>query len=150
MEPKKLTSTEIQTIQRTFEMIVPLADTFALIFYDRFFYLEPAIRPLFRVDMARQREKLMDMMAFIVRGLDKPDLFIPELREMGLRHASYRVEPEHYSILIEAIIMALEESLGEKVTDEMRAAWKKILSIVSNVMLAGAAEPLQAEAVVIS
>lgn len=141
MISKKLTLTEIQSIQRTFEMIAPMADTFALIFYDRFFYLEPAVRPLFIIDMALQREKLMGMLAFIVRGLDKPDLFIPELREMGLRHASYRVEPEHYPILVEAIIMALEECLGEKVTDEMRAAWKKVLLIVSEIMLAGAAEP---------
>jgi hemoglobin-like flavoprotein len=127
-------------------MIAPLADTFALIFYDRFFYLEPAVRPLFINDMALQREKLMGMMAFIVRGLDKPDSFIPEVREMGLRHASYRVEPEHYPILIEAIIMALEECLGGKLTEEMGAAWKKALRFVSDVMLAGAAEPREVEA----
>lgn len=147
MEEKKLTSTEIKSIQRTFEMVAPLADTFALIFYDRFFYLEPAVQQLFQVDMALQREKLMQMMAFIVRGLDKPDLFVGELREMGLRHASYRVAPGHYPILIEAIIFALEECLGGKVTDEMKAAWRKALATISEIMLAGANDPKASDTV---
>jgi nitric oxide dioxygenase len=141
MEQKKLTPTEIKSIQQTFEMIMPIADTFALIFYDRFFYLEPAVRPLFKIDMTLQREKLMSMMAFIIRGLDKPELFTPELKEMGLRHASYGVNPDHYPILKDAIILALEVSLGEKVTDEIRVAWEKALLMASDIMLAGAAEP---------
>ena len=145
MEGKKLTTTEIKSIQRTFEMVAPLDNTFALIFYDRFFYLDPAIRQLFQVDMDLQHEKLMQMLAFIVRGLHKPDLFVDELREMGLRHASYRVEPKHYPILVEAIILALEETLGGKITDEMKAAWRKALGIISEIMLAGANDPKPGE-----
>jgi nitric oxide dioxygenase len=147
MEEKKLTPTEIKSIQRTFEMVAPLADTFALIFYDRFYHLEPAGQELFHIDMALQREKLMQMLAFIVRGLDKPDSFVGELREMGLRHASYRVEPGHYPILIEAIIYSLEECLGGKVTDEMKAAWRKALTIISEIMMVGANDPKKPDTV---
>ena len=31
------TETDVQAVQRTFEMILPMADTFAAMFYDRFF-----------------------------------------------------------------------------------------------------------------
>lgn len=140
MNKKTLTSTEIQSVKRTFEMVVPLADTFTLIFYDRLFYLEPEVRPLFRVEMSLQREKLMAMLALIVRGVDQPDLFMEEVKQMGLRHASYRVEPEHYAILVEAVVWALNESLGGLVTAETFAAWKKVLTTVSDIMLEGAAE----------
>ena len=87
----------------------------------------------------------MEMLAFIVRGLDKPELFVQELREMGLRHASYRVEPEHYPLLAEAVIMALEECLGNHLTNDMKAAWKKALVFISEIMLAGASEPRPAD-----
>jgi len=140
MSKQKMTPTEIQLVKRTFEMVTPLADTFALIFYDRLFYLAPQVRPLFRVEMSLQREKLIEMLALIVHGLDQPELFVEEVKQMGLRHASYRVEPEHYPILIEAIIWSLNESLGEMVTEEMFAAWEKTLTIVSDIMLEGAAE----------
>lgn len=120
-------------------MIVPLADTFALIFYDRFFHLEPEVRELFHIDMGLQREKLMTMITFIIRELDDPAQFTPDLKEMGRRHASYRVKAEHYPILTDAFILALEVTLGEKVTDEMRQAWKKAMILVSEIMLAGAA-----------
>ncbi len=138
MEQKKLTPAEIKSVQRTFEMITPLADTFALIFYDRFFQLEPTIRPLFKNDMTLQREKLMIMLAFIVRGLDRPDLFISELQEMGNRHVSYGVLPDHYPILKDAVLIALDVSLGEKMTDEIRVAWEKTLLIITDIMLTGA------------
>lgn len=142
MKQRNFTHDEILLVQRTYEMLAPLADTFALFFYDRFFALAPEVRPLFITDMELQREKLMASIAFIVRGLDKPDMFIEELREMGLRHASYRVEPAHYSVMQEAFLLALEECLGKKLTNEMRAAWQKMLTFVSKVMLAGAAEPV--------
>lgn len=139
MKQKRISTSEIQLVQRTFEMIIPLADTFALIFYDRLFHLAPQVRPLFRTEMSLQREKLMTMLALIVRGLDQPDVFIDELKQMGLRHASYRVEPEHYPIVNEAVIWTLKECLGEKVTAEMFVAWENTLALVSDIMLEGAA-----------
>ncbi len=138
MNMQKMTPQEIQLVKRTFEMVLPLADTFALIFYDRFFFLEPEIRSLFRTDMALQREKLITMLALIVRGLDQPENFVEELKQMGLRHASYRVEPEHYLVMIQAIVWSLNESLGEMVTEEVFAAWEKALNIISDIMLEGA------------
>lgn len=137
IDMKRLTASEIQLVKRTFEMVSPLADTFALIFYDRLFYLAPQVRPLFLTEMSVQREKLMNMMALIVRGLDQPELFAEELRQMGLRHASYRVEPDHYVVMIEAVIWALNECLGENLTEEMYSAWKNALTLVSDIMLEG-------------
>jgi nitric oxide dioxygenase len=134
----KLTTSEIQLVKRTFEMVTPLADTFALIFYDRLFYLSPQVRPLFITDMSVQRQKLMNMMILVVRGLDQPEFFIEELRQMGLRHASYRVEPDNYLIMIEAVVWALNECLGEQLTEEMYSAWKNTLTLVSDIMLEGA------------
>ena len=137
MNKNRMTQAEIQLVQRTFEMVTPLADTFALLFYDRLFYIAPHVRPLFQTEMSLQREKLMAMLALIVRGLDQPELFNNEIRQMGLRHASYRVEPEHYPIVNEAVIWSLSECLGGMVTAEICSAWEKALDYVSDIMLEG-------------
>jgi hypothetical protein len=63
MKHNDMTTSETQLVQRMFEMIVPLADTFALIFYERLFFLAPQVRPLFQTKMSLQREKLMTMLA---------------------------------------------------------------------------------------
>lgn len=136
MKQNRLTVTEIQLVQRTFEMLIPLADTFALIFYERFFALEPEVRPLFKSEMWSQRERLITMMAFIIRRLDQPEVFAEELKKLGLRHVAYGVQPAHYPVMSEAVIWALKECLGEKATDEMCAAWQKMLLLVSDSMLA--------------
>jgi hemoglobin-like flavoprotein len=130
---------EIQAVQRTFEMIMPMADTFAFMFYGRFFQEDPSTRSLFKNDMSTQREKVMDMLAIAVRGLDDPESMLEELQGLGLRHVTYHVEPEHYTTMNEAIIWALAECLGENFTGDMRAAWYKALDILTGIMLESAA-----------
>jgi hemoglobin-like flavoprotein len=129
---------DIEAVQRTFEMIVPIADTFAFMFYDRFFAEEPEARPLFQSDMSTQRIKVMDMLALAVRSMEEPEAMIQELRGLGLRHVTYRVEPEHYITMNEAIVWALAESLGDQFTSSMRRAWEKTLARLAEVMLAAA------------
>ncbi|MCB8986527.1 MAG: hypothetical protein H6661_02110 [Ardenticatenaceae bacterium] len=85
-----MTTRYIQLVQQTFEMILPQADTYALLFYERFFALEPEVRPLFPDDMAAQRQKLMETLALLVRGLDQPEKLIEYLQELGQRHEGYR------------------------------------------------------------
>jgi len=129
---------EIEAVQRTFEMIIPIADTFALMFYNRFFNKEKEARQLFQSDMSGQREKVMEMLALAVRSLDVPEEIIQELGALGLRHVTYRVQPGHYTSMNEAIIWALAESLGDQFTDSMRQAWEKALAAMTNIMLAAA------------
>ncbi len=130
-----LNSQEKRAIQRTFELIVPLADTFAVLFYDRFFSLEPAARSLFKGNMASQREKVMDMLSLTVRGLDEPYKTKPELHNLGQRHMTYRVEDWHYPLMNEAIVWALAECLGDRFTDEIRSGWTQALDSLADTML---------------
>ena len=68
-------------------MILPLADTYALLFYERFFALEPEVRPLFPDDMAAQRQKLMETLALIAykQPVSKPEL--EEIRGVNCDYA---------------------------------------------------------------
>ncbi len=130
------TETDYQLVQRSFEMIRPMADTFAAMFYDRFFAAEPEARPLFKSDMAVQREKVIDMLALAVRNLNNPDTLRQELHALGGRHVDYRVQTHHYAIMNDAILGALADCLGEQFTTDMQAAWQHALDALTDTMVA--------------
>lgn len=130
------TKSDVQVVQRSFEMILPMADTFAAMFYDRFFTAEPEARPLFNSDMAVQREKVIEMLALAVHSLDNPEPLQQDLQDLGKRHVKYRVESRHYAIMNDAILGALADCLGEQFTDEMRAAWEEALVSLAETMKA--------------
>ena len=129
------TKSDMQTVQRSFEMILPMSDTFAAMFYDRFFTAAPNARPLFKSDMAVQREKVMEMLALAVHNLDNPDSLQQELHDLGSRHVNYHVETEHYAIMNEAILGALADCLGDQFTSEMNAAWRSALDSLTETMI---------------
>ena len=54
-----MTPKQIELVQSTWAMVVPIADTAANLFYDRLFTIAPEVRPMFPQDMKEQKKKLM-------------------------------------------------------------------------------------------
>jgi hemoglobin-like flavoprotein len=129
-----MTPKQIQLVQCTFEMLVPIADTAVALFYNRMFELDPSLRSLFPTHMAGQRQKLIDTLATAVRGLETPDEFLFMLREIGRRHVEYGVKPAHYQTMNEALIWMLGEGLGKQFSDETKEAWMEMYQILANAM----------------
>ena len=126
----------VQLVQRTFAMILPIADTFVAMFYDRFFAEAPETRRLFTTDMALQREKVVDMLSMAVRSLDDPTTIENELADLGDRHIEYRVDAGYYEVMNRAIIGALQDCLGDRFTTEMAVAWENTLQFMTDKMIA--------------
>lgn len=129
-----MTPRQIHLVQRTFELLIPIADTAVILFYGRMFELDPSLRPLFPTDMARQRQKLLDTLAMAVRGLENPDEFVASLQALGRRHTAYGVRPAHYQTMNEALIWMLTQGLGQNFSDEMKAAWTAMYQMLVNAM----------------
>jgi hemoglobin-like flavoprotein len=136
-----MTRNHIKLVQQTFEMIMPIADTAAFLFYERFFALDPPVRAMFSADMTARREKLIRSLALAVRHLDEPAEMVDLLREIGGWHAGYPVQPIHYHLMSRAIIETLADCLGERFTPDMRAAWEDALAGLSELMLRETAVP---------
>lgn len=81
----------------------------------------------------------------IVCTLKKPELIKRHLSTLGFRHAmrDEPATPEHFRILGEEFLKALEEVLGPKWNPELRDAWGKLYTALSN----GIQEEMQASAV---
>src|SRR5262245_41719069 len=107
-------------IKRSWELVTPIAETAAELFYKRLFEMAPQYRALFPTDMTLQKRKLLTMLAFIVRSLDwsedawreavdtEEDLFLVVLA-LGRRHVElYRVPDEAYDTVGGALLWTLD------------------------------------------
>ncbi|MFZ4508201.1 MAG: globin domain-containing protein [Fimbriimonas sp.] len=127
----------VELVQTTFRAAVPEADRLSLIFYRRLFAMAPACRELFPEDMQLQRQKLVQALGFIVDNLAEPGAFSPQLRNMGIRHAAYGVQLEHYAVVRVALIESLAEIFGSAFDDSTRSAWTFAYDQIERVMLEG-------------
>lgn len=129
---------DIALVQATWEMVVPIADTAAQLFYGRLFELDPSLRRMFaQTDMAEQRKKLMQIITVAVRGLDRLDELLPAIEAMGRRHSGYGVTDAHYDTVAAALLWTLEKGLGAWFTPQVRSAWTETYTVLAAVMQRG-------------
>jgi hemoglobin-like flavoprotein len=137
-----MTPEQVTLVQESFELVVPIADTAAVLFYDRLFELDPSLRPLFKEDMTAQRQALMQMLTVAVRGLNNLEAIVPAVQGLGRRHAGYDVKPEHYATVGAALLWTLGQGLGDAFTPEVEAAWTEVYGILAATMQDAAADPV--------
>ena len=127
-------------MQKSFALVLPIADTAAALFYARLFELDPSLRPMFHGDMAEQGRKLMDMLRIAVVSLNRLDQIVPAVQALGRRHVAYGVRDEHYATVAAALLWTLEQGLGAAFTPEVRDAWVAVYTVLAGVMQAASAE----------
>jgi hemoglobin-like flavoprotein len=117
-----MTPRQVALVRQSWMQLQPVADEAARMFYVRLFEIDPALKPLFRSDIAEQGRKLMGMLAVAIHALERIDS-LAGLQDLGARHARYGVKPEHYPRVGEALLWALEQGLGGAFTVEVKDAW---------------------------
>jgi hemoglobin-like flavoprotein len=144
-----LTAAERVVVRRSWDLIKPITDTLADLFYGRLFEIAPHYRSLFKPEMEPQKRKFISMLHFIVKSIDWPDerwqeaipvdddLFLVVLA-LGRRHIDlYRVPDEAYESVYHALLWALDYGLGEAFTHEVRDSWVKMYWLLSRIMVMG-------------
>jgi hemoglobin-like flavoprotein len=96
---------------------------------------------LFKDDLTHQGERLMQMIGGALRLLDRPAELLQVLRSLGGRHAGYGVRDSHYATVGAALILTLQQGLGEAFTDEVKDAWVDLYRVISATMMQAAREP---------
>ncbi len=135
---------QITLVQNTFNLVEPIAEIAAGLFYNRLFELDPSLRPMFKNDIKEVGKKLMQALAFAVKGLKKPDTIIPVIQDLGRNHVQYGVQDAHYDTVGAALLWTLEKGLGEAWTAEVQEAWTAAYGLISHVMKEAAAEVTEA------
>jgi hemoglobin-like flavoprotein len=131
-----LTPLQQRLVRESFASAGEYSDAVVQLFYGRLFELDPAVRGMFKIDIKEQSRKLLDMLSTIVGALDNFEELRPKLGELGRRHVTYGVKPEHYETLKRALLWALGRALDSEFDAETRAAWAQLLDAVAAAMLA--------------
>ena len=134
---------QIELVQSTWNLVVPIAEQAATLFYGKLFELDPDVKPMFaQSDLPEQKRKLMQTIGVAVKRLHRLDEIVPVVRDLGKRHAGYGVQDEHYDTVAEALLWALEQGLGDRFTPEVRDAWAVTYTVLADTMKDAAAEVL--------
>ena len=132
----------IARVQSSFTWITPSADVIGELFDANLRALDPSLGLLFELEVGQQGRKLMSALHSIVSGLDRLDQLIPAAQKLGRRHAVSGVRAEHYETVGDALMLTLEQCLGERLTPDVAAAWDKSYAALAEVMrMAAASQP---------
>jgi len=121
-------------VRDSLDRLLPMSETAAELFYSRLFYLDPSLHHLFKIDIQDQAHKFMSMLRLLVSELEEPGSLHNTVSELGIRHVSYGVKPSDYATVGEALIWAIDRSMGKQATPELHAAWTEFYAMVSTQM----------------
>ncbi|MFN0186003.1 MAG: globin family protein [Aquabacterium sp.] len=133
-----MTPHQITLVQASWEQVRPIQDTAASLFYGRLFELDPALRPMFKGDMAAQGRMLMAAIHGVVSGLTRLEALLPAIGQLARRHVGYGVQPVHYDTVGAALLWTLQRGLGDAFTPATHDAWAAAYGILAGAMKAAA------------
>jgi hemoglobin-like flavoprotein len=132
-----MTKEQIDLVKKSFEVIVPIAEPAAALFYAKLFDLNPNLRWLFKGDMKEQGRKLMQVIAYAVESLERIDALLPQVRALGARHADYGVEDRDYEAVGTALLWTFEKALSREFTPRTKEAWAAVYDLLAATMKDG-------------
>lgn len=115
-------------------------DAFAEAFYVDLFTRNAAIRTLFcqrRVDLPKQKKKLMQMIGYLVLKLNQGglDAVVGDVQGLVLQHRSYGVADAWYTDVKESILATFPKFIPERVWKEKYVAqWSATLDVIIRVV----------------
>jgi hemoglobin-like flavoprotein len=125
-------------IRTSFAVILADSDRFSRDLYNRLFERAPAARAMFTSDMDLQREKLVATLATVVKNCEQLDTLDDTVVDLGRRHVGYGVKAADYDDLRTALVETMEATLGERLTEQAKAAWLRLYDAVVARMLSAA------------
>ncbi len=139
-----MTPDAITLVRHSWQQARGLGPQVGALFYQQLFAADPGLRRLFGGDMDQQSIRLLQMIGAAVDRLDDLDTLQPVLQHLGQRHAGYGVLASHYPTVGAALLATLQQGLGAGFTPAVHDAWAEVYGLLSGVMLAGAAAPMDA------
>ena len=67
-----MTSRQISLVQDSFQLVQPILEDAAILFYGRLFELDPTLASLFRTPRDHQARLLAQTLTIVVKSLDRP------------------------------------------------------------------------------
>lgn len=96
-------------------------------FYTRMFEHNPELKNVFNMGNQKNHKQQTALAMTILaypEHIDDPSVLLPVIDNIGHKHTSLDIRPEHYSIVGKHLIASIAEVLGDGATPELLNAWR--------------------------
>lgn len=133
-----LTQEEVQTIKETVPLLKDKGQTITSIFYKRLFEQHPELKNVFnQTNQKRGLQSSALAMAVLAAAENIKDLspIVPAIMPVVYKHCALQVKPEHYPIVGENLIWAIEEVTGLEDEDPIIQTWIKAYGEIADAFI---------------
>lgn len=81
--------------------------------------------------------RVMAVVENAISALDDADEVIDSLTNLGKKHQPWSLTQEHFRVLGDALLWALQEMLNTECTNQVIEAWKELFKFITRPMLNG-------------
>jgi nitric oxide dioxygenase len=134
-----LSDSTIAIVKSTVPALREHGETLTRHFYQRMFRENPEVASFFdHANMAsgEQPKKLAAAICAYAANVDNLGALTGAVERIAHRHASLKIQPEHYPIVGANLLASIREVLGTAATDEVIDAWGEAYNFLADIFIA--------------
>lgn len=136
-EPK-LDAKTIEIVQSTVPVLEKHGEQITKRFYELMFSNHPELKNIFNQThqkLGRQPKALAASIYAAAKHIDRLEEILPVVKQIGHKHRSLNIRPEHYPIVGKHLLLAIKDVLGDAASTEVVEAWGKAYEVIADVFI---------------
>lgn len=133
-----LTEETKSIIKATIPVLEEYGDEITTAFYKHMFEEHPELLNIFNKTnqkLGRQQTALAQTVIAAAKHIDHLEAIIPNVNQIAHKHRALQIKEEHYPIVGENLIWAIQHVLGDAATPEIVDAWTKTYGVIADVFI---------------
>lgn len=130
-----LSEQTIATVKATVPVLKEHATDITSAMYDIMFENHPEVKELFKGAPGDQPKILAAAVQAYAMNIDNLGALTDAVGRMSAAHVRTNVKPEHYPIVGESILAALQKVLGDAATPEILDAWGEAYFFLADILI---------------
>lgn len=103
--------------------------------YARLFSQYPETKKLFAASKDGQANRLAAAIVLYAENIDRLETLEPSIKAIAKKHCANNVKPEHYPIVGEVLLAAMQDVLGDVASKEVIAAWEEAYLYLAEIFI---------------
>lgn len=138
-----LNNKTIEIIKSTVPVLEEHGEKITTRFYELMFGNHPELLNIFNhanQKQGRQQKALSSTVYAAAKYIDNLEAILPVVKQIGHKHRSLGINPEHYPIVGKHLLLAIEDVLGDAATKEIIDAWAEAYKVIADAFISIEAE----------
>ncbi len=131
-----LSSKTIALVKSTASDIEQNAEAITIRMYEVLFNNYPETKFIFGNAASDQHKKLAALISNYAANIDNLIVFSDAVEKMATAHVNVDVQPQHYPMVGNSILMAIKDVLGDVASDEVLQAWREAYFFLADILIA--------------